>query len=176
MAILDIDGKNIIRGMQNRAAGLIFERMIEKSLGWYEDEGIMSVKKTPEPMKVIRPLNKNGQFIACYTKPAQVDYSGTISGGRAIRFEAKQTDTGEFKRTRLTEEQMEDLELHQKLGAYCFVLICFGFNNCYRIPWDIWRDMKQVFGRQYVREEDVSEYRIPYEGGIFKILDNMTTL
>ncbi len=163
--------KSQIQGAQNRAAGLFFENLLEKSLRWYEDEGLMKVTKTPEPMKPIRPMNKSGQFIACYTKQAQVDFSGTITGGRSIRFEAKQTDTTRFTRNRLSEEQMNDLEKHSQLGALCYVIICFGFDHVYRIPWTTWRDMKKVFGRQYVNEKDVEEYRDPCKNGIFKIID-----
>lgn len=158
------------QGAASRNAGRIFEEMLEKSLRWYEERGLLRATKTPEPMKPIRPCGKNGQFLACYVKPAQVDFSGTLAGGRAIRFEAKQTDTTRFTRDRLTEEQMDDLEAHQRLGAYCCVLICFGFNHFYRIPWSVWRDMKQHFKRQYITEEDVKEYRLEYNGGIIRLL------
>ena len=65
---------------------------------------------------------------------------------------------------------MKDLEESEQLGALCFVLICFGFDHVYRIPWSVWRDMKTVFGRKYVIEEDVSKYRVPNKGGIIQIL------
>lgn len=162
--------KRRAQGAVSRRSGQIFEEMIERSLMWYEDEGLMVVKKTPEPMKPIRPMNKAGQFVACYTKAAQVDFSGTLSGGRAIRFEAKQTDTTRFTRDRLTQEQIEDLTAHEILGAYCCVMICFGFDHFYRIPWTIWLNMKAAFGRQYITEKDVEMFRLPYEGGVIKLL------
>lgn len=162
--------KKRAQGAQSRRSGHIFEELIERSLTWYEDEGLMLVKKTPEPMKPIRPLGKQGQFLACYTKPAQVDFSGTLSGGRAIRFEAKQTDTTRFTRDRLTPEQIEDLTAHEILGAYCCVMICFGFDHFYRIPWQIWLNMKLAYGRMYITEKDVEVFRIPFEDGIIKLL------
>ena len=167
---MNLDSKRRFIGAQNRVSGMFFENMIEKALVWHEDRGLMRVRKTPEPMKPIRQVNKQGQFLACYVKKAQVDFSGTLSGGRAIRFEAKQTDTDRFTRDRLTEDQMKDLEESEQLGALCFVLICFGFDHVYRIPWSVWRDMKTVFGRKYVTEEDVSKYRVPNKGGIIQIL------
>lgn len=162
--------KRRAQGVQSRRSGQIFEEMIERSLAWYEAEGLMIVKKTPEPMKPIKPMNKAGQFLACYTKAAQVDFSGTLSGGRAIRFEAKQTDTTRFTRDRLTQEQIEDLTAHEILGAYCCVMICFGLDHYYRIPWLIWNNMKAAFGRQYITEKDVSMFRLPFEEGVIKLL------
>lgn len=170
-----LDSKRRFIGAQNKAAGQYFENMIERSLKWHGDRGLMRVVKTPEPMKPIRQLNQQGQFLACYTKKAQVDFSGTLAGGRAIRFEAKQTDTDRFTRERLSEDQMKDLEANEQLGALCFVLICFGFDHVYRIPWHIWRDMKEVFGRKYVTEADVSKYRLPFEDGAIQILTEPKT-
>lgn len=162
-----------VTGAQSRMAGQIFEQRIEESISYYEERGFMRARKTPEPMKPIKPMGKQGQFLACYTKAAQVDFSGTLDGGQAVRFEAKQTDTTRFNRDRLTEEQMVDLEEHQKLGAFCFVILCFGFNNFYRVPWDTWRDMKAIYGRQYVTEKDIEQYRLHEKNGIILILDGL---
>lgn len=162
--------RNMMKGAQNRMSGNIFERQIMNSLSWHAEHGIMKVEKTPEPMKPIKPMDK-GRFIACYTKPAQVDFSGTLYTGRAIRFEAKQTDTDRFRRDRLTEEQMADLEAHYQLNAYCCVIICFGLDRFYRIPWIIWREMKAAFGHMYITEEDVHMFRLPFEQGIIKLTE-----
>lgn len=162
--------KRQIAGARAREAGALFERQIAGSLDWHQDRGLMKADKTPEPMKPIRPMGKNGQFLACYEKRAQVDFSGTMYGGRAIRFEAKQTDSDRFERKRLTDEQMDDLREHQKLGALCFVLLCFGFDHFYRVPWQVWEDMKSIYGRLYVKEDDVLRFRIPYTSGVIKIL------
>lgn len=167
--------KRMTRGLQAKRSGQIFEMQIDRALEYYKDRGMAIVKKTPEPMKPIRPAGTRGQFVACFTKPAQVDYSGTLKGGRAIRFEAKQTDTDRFERDRLTPEQMADLEEHEKLGAYCCVMICFGLDNVYRIPWDMWRDMKQHFGRLYIKEGDslLDECIVQKDIGTFLILEDI---
>jgi recombination protein U len=124
-------------------------------------------------MKPLGPKQAGGRFTAVYTKAAQVDFSGTMRGGRSVRFEAKQTDSDRFERKRLTDEQMDDLRGHEKLGALCFVILCFGFDHFYRVPWRIWDDMKATFGRQYVTEADLPEYRIPYTAGVIKILSGI---
>ena len=162
--------KKQVIGARSRAAGEFFESQIEASIQWHIDRGLMKAEKTPEPMKPLKPTGYNGQFIACYTKKAQSDFSGTIRGGRSIRFEAKQTDSDRFERKRLTDEQMKDLRQHQELGALCFVLLCFGINRIYRVPWEVWDRMKELFGRQYVTERDVARFRIPYVAGVIKIL------
>lgn len=157
-------------GARSRIAGGIFENQIEGSLRWHEERGILKATKTPEPMKPLGKPNKKGQFLACYVKHAQVDFSGTMRGGRSVRFEAKQTDTEKFERKRLTDEQMKDLRGHEKLGALCFVLCCFGYDRYYRVPWGVWENMKTIYGRQYVTEEDLKQYRIPYVAGVIKIM------
>ena len=144
---MNIKGKtaeNVMRGRRSKAAGEYFEGQIAKALRFYEENGTVAITKTPEPMRPIASLG-NGKFIAHYVKAAQVDFSGTLLGGRAIRFEAKQTDADRFTRDRLTEEQMADLEKHQNLGAYCCVMICFGTSHIYRIPWNAWKEMRIVF-------------------------------
>lgn len=162
--------KRQIIGARSRIAGEIFERQIEGSLHWHFDRGLLKSTKTPEPMKPIRPMGKGGQFLAHYEKKAQVDFCGTMHGGRSVRFEAKQTDSEKFERSRLTEEQMNDLRDNQKLGALCFVLLCFGLDHFYRVPWQAWENMKELYGRKYVTEVDVQQFRIPYTSGVIKIL------
>lgn len=162
--------KRMTRGQRSREAGEMFEEIIASSLDWHEARGILKADKTPEPMKPLQKPNKKGQFLACYTKKAQVDFCGTMQGGRAVRFEAKQTDTDRFERSRLTDKQMDDLRGHEKLGALCFVLLCFGVQNFYRVPWNVWENMKAIYGRQYVKEADVAQYRIPCVAGVLKLL------
>ena len=162
--------KRQIAGARSRVAGEFFENLIEGSLNWHFDRGLLKSTKTPEPMKPVSRPNARGQFLAHYEKKAQVDFSGTMYGGRSVRFEAKHTDGDRFERKRLTDEQMDDLRDHQKLGALCFVLLCFGFENFYRVPWQVWENMKAIYGRQYVTERDVQRFRIPYTSGVLKIL------
>ena len=161
--------KNIIRGKQNKAAGERFEKMIDQALRYYKEKGIAIITKTPEPMKPIKSLGE-GKFVAHYAKKAQVDFCGTLEGGRAIRFEAKQTDTDRFTRDRLTDEQMDDLRTHAEMGAYCCVMLCFGMDHIYRIPWLIWENMKIGFGRNYVTEKDVKGFRVEIRNGILMLL------
>lgn len=147
------------RGTLNKALGARFEGRIADSLLFYERSGEASVEKTPEPMRPTKNLG-GGKFIAYYEKPAQPDYKGVIRGGRAVAFEAKYTTTGRMEQDRITEPQAERLDKYLALGAYAFVLVGFGDDAVYRIPWSIWKDMKEIVGRKYVTPDDLEEYRL----------------
>lgn len=158
-------------GMVNRAQGKLFEERIDAALAYYDRLGLASVEKTPEPMRPIRSLSE-GRFVAVFEKPAQPDYKGTLKGGRAVVFEAKHTITGQMEQSRVTESQAKRLEHHQKLGALCFVVVGFGPNEVFRVPWKVWRSMKAAFGRKYVTPKDLEEYKVRSErSGVLLLLE-----
>lgn len=154
-------------------AGEIFESAIEASLKWYELRGEACVEKTPEPMKPLRRPNRQGQFLACYVKAGQPDYKGTLNGGRAVVFEAKHTDSDRIEYSRLTQEQRDRLDLHHKLGAVAFVLVSFGLRDFYRIPWEVWRDMKELSGYKHMKRPECEPYRVQYMAGVIKLLEGV---
>ena len=161
------------RGLQSRMAGEYFEGVINASLEWYKLRGTADIEKTPEPMKPLGKPNRKGQFLACYTKAAQPDYKGTLYGGQSVVFEAKHTDTDRIEHGRLTKEQADALELHHSMGAIAFVLVSFGMQDFFRVPWTLWRDMKAVFGRKYIKPEELEIFRVPFMAGVVKLLDGI---
>ena len=162
-------------GRQNRAAGGHFEAIIEASLRWYEERGFAVVEKTPEPMKPLRPPNNRGQFVACFTKSAQPDFQGTLRGGRSVVFEAKHTDADKIEYNRLTDEQLDRLEQHSRLGAAAFVMVSLGLQDFYRVPWGVWRDMKEQYGRKHMKKADLEPFRVQYIAGVLKLLEGVET-
>ena len=84
------DPKRQLLGKIARQKGQYFEQRLDSTFDYYRERGYAEIEKTPEPMKVIKPEG-NGRFLACYTKKAQVDYKGTLKGGRTVLFEAKFT-------------------------------------------------------------------------------------
>ena len=158
------------RGLQSKRAGERFENLISASLNWYKDKGVAFIEKTPEPMRPLRPPNRQGQFIACYIKAGQPDFKGTLTGGRAVVFEAKHTDSNRLQRSVVSEEQEKQLDRHMALGADCFVMVSFGFRQFFKIPWQVFRDMKDHYGRKYITPEDVQEYKVRYIGGTLHFL------
>ena len=162
-----------MRGRQSRINGDYFEGIIDASLRWYEEKGVACIEKTPEPMKPLGPPNKKGQFLACYTKAGQPDFKGTLTGGRSVVFEAKHTDSDKIDYSRLTDEQIEKLSKHDELGAAAFVLVSFGLQDFYRIPWEVWRDMKAIYGRKHLKKKELEQYRVQYIAGVIKLLEGV---
>lgn len=153
------DPKRQLLGKIARQKGQYFEQRLDGSFEYYRERGYALIEKTPEPMKVIKPEG-NGRFLACYTKKAQVDYKGTLKGGRAILIEAKFTSTDRLAQDRVLDIQASYMDRHQSLGARCFVVAGFSTGEVYKIPWNDWKAMKDLFGRKYVKEEDLQTYRV----------------
>lgn len=160
----------VIQGKRSKAVGEHFEQTIEAACEYYKFMGVAAIKKTPEPMKPIKDLG-SGKFVAYFEKRAQPDFKGTLRGGRAILFDAKHTDSDRIKRDAVSEEQEKDFDTNAKLGAECFVLVSFGFREYYKIPWETFKNMKELFGRKYIKPEEITEYRVAYAGGILRFLD-----
>lgn len=163
-------------GAQSRALGAAFERQIEISLAWYKRNDIAVIDKTPEPMKPIKPMGA-GRFVACYTHAAQVDYAGTLTGGRSVRFEAKATTSGRFEYKRVSGEQLKNLCDHAKRGACCFVLCAFAADRVYRLPWWAWEQFPETLGRKYWTEADadtIGARKLKVVAGHINILDGIT--
>ncbi len=158
------------RGAKNRAQGETLESQIEAACVVYRARGIADIEKTPEPMRVLRPL-ENGQFVACFSKKAQPDFQGTLANGRAVMFEAKSTRTGKMSQSVVTEEQTKRLERHARMGALCFVVV--SFDNLYaRVPWADWCNMRDLFGHKYISKEEASRYRIGFnKNGVLGFLE-----
>lgn len=163
--------KRVAQGRQAKASGAAFESYIDLSLMHYKKNGIADVQKTPEPMKPLKPVpGQPGKFIAVFVKQAQADYKGILMGGKSVMFEAKHTIKERIAYGQLTPEQIDNLRSYDKFGAVCFILVSFNFKNFYRIPWIAWRDMKEIYGRKYLLESDIQEYKVKFENGIINFL------
>lgn len=165
------------RGAKSRAQGQTFENQIDAACEYYKQIRTAAIDKTPEPMKVLFPLEgKAGQFVACFSKKAQPDYMGTLCTGRAVKFEAKSTRSGKMTQNRVTDEQAKYLNEHYIMGALCFVVVSFGtVFGC--IPWKDWVYMKQIFGRKYITAEDIkgTSYEIKFnKRGVLAFLDGFS--
>lgn len=159
-----------IRGAQNRAAGSYFEGLIRNACNRYRETGYADIDKTPEPTKQLTKMDRRGQFTACYEKRAQPDFNGTLTGGRSIVFEAKFTNTGKMKQDVVLPQQAESLDRHESLGAICFVVAGFGMNVVYRVPWYVWKRMKEELGRKYMTPDDWPKFRVKQKRGIIDFL------
>ena len=153
------DPRRQLIGKMSKIMGQRFEDRLDRSFDYYSETGFAKIEKTPEPMKPIRSLG-GGRFIACFVKKAQPDYKGTIKGGRTVLFEAKFTSTDRVEQSRVKKEQSDYMNEHHALGAWCYVVIGFSSEAVYCLPWDVWREMKKHYGRKYVTENDVQQYKV----------------
>lgn len=161
-------------GARSRAEGAGFERIIDNACAYYRSIGLADIEKTPEPMKPLGNADRAGRFLACFTKKAQPDYSGLLNGGRAIKFEAKHTDSDRITQDRVSNAQSLRLASTERLGGVAFVLCSFGSRAFYRVPWAVWRDMKEYFGRKYITPADVEIYRVKFGGpGVLLFLEGV---
>lgn len=159
------------RGYVSQGRGAMFEQLIERCCINYRRKGIADIQKTPEPMRVIKPINRQkGLFQAVFEKKAQPDFKGVLKGGQAVIFEAKHTDAASIERKRISDEQRDNFVSHAELGAECFVLVSFKAKRFYKVPWSDWENMKGVFGKVSVTEKDLVEYEIQIKGGLLDFL------
>ena len=160
-----------LRGKRSKMVGEMLEKMIDASCRFYFEEERAVIEKTPEPVKVLSKVDKNGRFTACFRKKAQPDYKGSLYGGVSIVFEAKHTDDERITYNAVTEGQERMLEAYHRMGAWCFVLVSFGFCDFYRIPWTEWRDMQMLYGRKYMKRAELEKFKIKEKGNILYFLD-----
>lgn len=161
-----------IIGKQNKRNGKEFEEIVEAACEQYFVDKVAKIEKTPEPIKQLGPMQKNGRFIAVYEKAAQVDYKGTLKGGRTVCFDAKHTESDRIQRSAISDDQEDCLDGYMEMGATCFVLVSFGFRSFFKVPWGVWKNMKQIYGRKYLKPEDIEQYRVEYRGYL-RFLPNM---
>ncbi len=165
---------NRIKGQRSKAAGDNFESLISNACAVYKLNSKASIEKTPEPMRVVRKLS-NKHFACFFEKKAQPDFKGTLWGGKSIVFEAKHTSKDRLLCSVIKPQQRTSLNLHQELGAECFVLIGFSFENFYFVPWHVFKNAKEILGRKYLMPEDLGDYEVKMQNGYLDFLKNVVT-
>ena len=164
---MQIDKRRVPLQYQNKvnnAQGHAFEDLIKRGCTTYLMQDRAIIDKTPEPFCVMEK-SRDGIFKGRFTARAQPDFQGTLAGGRSIVFEAKYTTTDRLKRDVLTDEQQDALERHRNRGAVSGVCAGIG-NNFFFVPWVIWRDMKEHFGRKYVTAANLEPFRVRFNGAV----------
>lgn len=158
--------RNQLKGKVNRNNGKILEQMIDAACLYYAEKELAVIEKTPEPVRILGKVDGYGHFKACFEKKAQADYKGSIKNGRAIVFEAKNSTTGKIEMSRLTDQQSKVLEDFNRIGAIAFVLVSMDLQTFYRVPWEIWSNMKKIFKRKYMTKKELQPFEVPYHSVI----------
>lgn len=164
--------KSVQSKMKNEQ-GKMFEKLILAGCDYYKRKGTAIIEKTPEPFSVKRKM-QGGQFVGQFHKnqKAQPDFQGTLTGGRSIIFEAKSTLEDKIKQSVVSDAQFNYLKLHEELGACAGV--CVQVRKTYAfIPFSIWKDMKELYGRKYMTENEIKKFEVNTFGYI-AFLDYVT--
>lgn len=152
------------QGQRNNAQGHHFEDYISGGCRYYEDEGIAKIQKTPEPFRTLRKY-RDGTATVRFTGNAEPDYIGCYEGGDLVVFEAKRTLTDKMKQNAVTEHQWKSLDKYDELGANAGVCVSIG-GDAFWINWQIWKNMKKVYGRKYIMAADIQPFKVKFNGSV----------
>ena len=164
------DIKRQLAGKRSKAAGKSFENELDKACEYYWASGKAHIEKTPEPFRVVRSVGA-GKFEGYFEHIAQPDYKGVLKGGQCVCFEAKHTDSAQIKQDAVLLHQTESLNSYAEMGAYCFVMVSIAWEGVYRVPWETWTHMKELFGHKYATAKDLEKFKVPFKNGVFLFLD-----
>ncbi|HEY5555884.1 Holliday junction resolvase RecU [Acetobacterium sp.] len=168
--------RNKMQGYRSRCIGKSFETIIEQACSAYAIKGFALIEKTPEPIRVLSSLKK-GRFTACFEKKAQPDFKGIICNGTMVCFEAKATEKDRILKNRVSDVQGDYLERLRRMGAVVFILVSFNLENCYRVPWEIWRDMELHLEHKFIKEDEMLDLydteKLKWKNGYLDFLSNM---
>lgn len=159
------------RAKRANAYGSQFEGLIQRSCIYYKNHEVAHIQKTPEPTKVIKPIG-GGQYVMVFTKKAQPDFAGTLKDGRSIVMEAKHTNTTNVEFKRISFNQERELDLHEKLGARCLIIVAFKMKTFYVVPWTDWKQLKVDTGKKSVNEQDLKNYQVNSKNGLIDFLNH----
>lgn len=62
---------------------------------------------------------------------------------------------------------------YERFGAHCFVMVSFGLERFYRVPWNVWKRMKELFGHKYMNEQELLPYRLQEKQQTILILEGV---
>ena len=169
--------KRQYQGYKNRELGGQLEEYIKAACEVYRLYRLAEVEKTPEPFRIMGPKHQleNGAwgFEGVFTSQAQPDFKGTLKGGRSVVFEAKASEGNQIMQNVVTQEQERALSSHASLGAIAFVLVSLSLREFYRVPWSVWKNMKDMFGHKHMTADELEKYRVSFKNGFLHIFDNL---
>lgn len=152
------------RNSQSNGFGKNFEKFVEMGCDYYKRKGIADISKIDESFRVIK-LKKGGRFEGQFTRNANPDFEGTLSGGKSICFECKYTSKESIRQSVITDYQREVLDRKYILGGISAV-ICGIQDSYFFVPWKVWRDMQKIYGKKSVTAKDLEKYQVPFNNGL----------
>ena len=110
--------RNVYHG--NR--GMRLEVIVDMTNNLLVNKGAADIRKVPTPIKVLKKTGN--RIIGSLERAKWVDYSG-VCEGRAIIFDAKETELKRFPLQNIRDHQYELLKSWNRSGAYAFLLVAF---------------------------------------------------
>lgn len=159
------DIKRSFQSLKNNAQGCFFEKEIERACNYYREKNIANIHKVPEPFRVLKKLPA-GKFTGQFLRKAEPDFKGCFMNGQCIVFECKYTSQDKIQRSILSENQNAELERNNNLKSIAAVCICFaeGLTERYFfVPFEVWLNMENYFGKKSVTAEDLKDFEIYYK-------------
>lgn len=166
------DPRRQIIGRRNKESGETFERWLSNACEYYLKKDIAHIEKTPEPFH-ITGKDREGVVKGYYEKKGQPDYKGILCDGTGIMFEAKHTDKDRIQQDVVSETQWKNLDIYEKYGAHCYVMVSLGLRQFYRVPWNVWKNMKESFGHKYMNENELAPYKLKERNCTILILEGV---
>ena len=158
------DGEQILRNKKSAARGRAFESLLMRGCNYYRQKEVAIINKVNEPYIDTKKTTGN-KFSGRFTGRAEPDFKGVLYGGRAIAFEAKSTHKSRIQRNALTDNQMEWLREQKDFGAVTFVAVNIQ-DKFYSVPFDVWDDMKNIYGKKFLMPEDIAGYEVKFDGAV----------
>lgn len=161
-------------GRRNKISGKAAEILVEDACAIYEAKHVALIEKNPEPMHILAPLgNQGGKYIARFEKKAKPDFEGVLKTGQSIIFDVKSTEQDRIRASVLSEWQAAYLDRYLSMGAASYVLVCIQFKDYFMVPWEVWRQMKALYGHLHMTRDDLEPYRVATTGGYIHFLDHI---
>ena len=52
-------------------------------------------------------------------------------------------------------------------------MVSFELKDFYRVPWETWRDMKNIYGHKHMTRTELEPFRVQYIAGVLKLLEGI---
>lgn len=151
--------KNIYRGKRSLNMGNEMEAMIKIAYGKYADEMFADISKSEEPMRISEKISER-KYICLKTQQDEPGYKGMLYNGHAVAFEVRHTISDRVERRMILPHQENYMDRCYKMNAIAFILVSLNMERFFRIPWWVWKDMKALYGRKYLKADDIKEFEM----------------
>ena len=122
---------------RSRAKGSGLQDMLDMVCLQYYAKGMANINFVPTPYRRVSNYKAN-LWIGCYSGQSTVDYVGITKSGKAVAFDAKETqlDTRvDLSKTHFPKHQREFLRWYDRAGHVAFLVVEFvALNEFYRVP------------------------------------------